>query len=293
MGEADLVSTVERTLGRAVFRSDASVTTGSPVGAPRFAKVTGAVGRGESGRFEAHIAIRGVDDKPIAERTLTTEGECGRLDESIAVVVTLMIDGVEETPTPLRIPAEPPRVAPPAAPAPGPRLTLAFGGGAGVSYGLLPGVAVSGGMRGELAVRRFVPIALTLRVYPGSTATLSGVGGRFTAWTGELEACPAWSGPRVRLGGCAGIGAGGLLGVYVNLSEGQSHLRPLVLATLVPFAAVRLAGPVWARLAAGAWIPFLRERWGYVDAGGSFETVFRPAPVVPTGTLTLEVQGGS
>ncbi len=79
----------------------------------------------------------------------------------------------------------------------------------------------------------------------------------------------------------------------MNLSEGETHVRPLALATALPFAAVRLAGPLWARAGAGAWFPLLREAWGYLDPQGAFQQVFRPAPVVPAATLTLEVRAGS
>jgi hypothetical protein len=305
IGEADLTSAVERTLGRSVFHSDA----------PPFAKVTGAVGKAALAGFEARIALWDKDGRKLAERTLTTPGECARLDESVAVVVTLMIDGVEEVPTTLQIAAAPPRagekalttlqiaaapprpgvplaVPPPPDLRPAP-IVLTFGVGAGLSSSLLPGVAASFGVRGELAARGFVPVALTLRVHPASSTMVAGAGGRFSAWTAELAACPGWSSRRVRIGGCAGLEGGALAGTYINLAEGESHVRPLLLATLVPFAAVRLGGPFWARLSAGAWFPLLRERWGYLDARGAFEEVFRPAPVVPAATLTLEAQAGS
>jgi hypothetical protein len=89
------------------------------------------------------------------------------------------------------------------------------------------------------------------------------------------------------------MGSGAIGGDQVNLSDGEALVRPLVLATLLPFASVRLAGPLRVRAEAGAWFPLLRERWGYLDARGGFEEVFRPAPVVPVATLTLELQAGS
>jgi hypothetical protein len=273
---------VERTLARPVFHSDA----------PPFAKVSGGVARDGPGRFEAHIALVDMEGRTLATRTLTTSGDCGRLDESVAVVVTLMIDGVEEVPAPLHIPADPPRTASPEPPAPRP-LALTFGLGGGVSSSLLPGVVASFGARGELAVAGFVPIAVTLRVHAPSSVVVAEVGGRFDAWTAELAACPAWSRGRLRLGGCVGLGGGAIEGSYVNLLDGETHVRPLVLATLLPFAAVRLAGPVWIRAEGGAWVPLLRERWGYLDPSGMFAEVFRPAPVVPAATLTLELRVGS
>ncbi len=285
-----LTSMVERTLARSVFHADA----------PPHAKVSGAIGRAGPDRFEARVALHDMDGRTLAKRTLTTPGDCGRLDESVAVVVTLMIDGLEDEPTPLQIPETPrvpvaaPVAPPPALPVPPPQgIGLAFGLGGGLSSSLLPGIVASFGLRGEVAVAGFVPIALTLRVHAPSSAVTAGQGGRFSAWTGDVAACPAWSSGRARLGGCVGLGSGAIEGSDVNLVDGESHVRPLVLATLLPFAAVRLVGPLWARAEAGAWFPLLRERWGYVDGRGVFEPVFRPAPVVPAATLTLEVHAGS
>jgi hypothetical protein len=287
IGAADLTSMVERTLARPVFHADA----------PPFAKVTGAVGRVGSSGFEARVALLDMDGRILAQRTLTTSGDCGRLDESVAVVVTLMIDGVEEAPTPLQIPAAPARIAAPQLAPPGPQrrpLGLTLGLGGGVSSSLLPGVVGSFGVRGEVDVAGFVPLALTLRVHaPSSVVDAAGEGGRFSAWTGELAACPAWARGRVRLGGCVGLGSGAIEGVYVNLIDGESHVRPLFFAALLPFAAVRLTGPLWARAEAGAWFSLLREPWGYLDARGVFNEVFRPALVIPTATLTLELHAGS
>jgi hypothetical protein len=281
VGEAELIAMVERTLGRAVFHADA----------PPFAKVSGAVGRVGRDRFEARIALFDTEGRLLAKRTLVTPGECGRLDEAIAVVVTLMIDGVEETPAPLEIPAAPPRPATPRAQSVG----VTFGAGGGVSKELLPGYVAAFSVRGEIAVAGFVPIALALRVHAPSTGLVPGlgVGGKFTAVTGEIAACPAWSGDRVRLGACVGMGSGGIEGAYVNLAEGEVHVRPLAFASLLPFASVRVTGWFRIRTEAGVWVPLLRERWGYLDPQGVFEEIFRPAPVVPWAGLTLEVQPGS
>ena len=293
IGASELASIVEHTLARPVFHAEA---------AP-FAEVRGSVGRVGPDRFEARIALVAMDGRVLASRTLTTSGACARLDESVAVVVTLMIDGVEEAPTPLLIPAGPPRAdagsahpqapSPPASPRPA-SLALTLGVGAGLSSALLPGFVASFGVRGEVAVSSFVPIALTLRVHaPSTTQNVTGQGARFNAWTGEVGACPAWSNGRARLGGCLGLGGGAIEGDHVNLSDGASHVRPVLLATLLPFAAVRLAGPAWARVEAGAWFPLLRERWGYVDAHGAFQELFRMAPVVPAAMFTLELHAGS
>jgi hypothetical protein len=309
LGASDLASVVERTLGRPVFHAEA----------PPSARVTGSVARGAAGRFEAHLALVAADGRVLAERALSTPGgagapphrararppgparaagapptpgACGRLDESIALVVTLMIDSVEEAPTPLSIPASPPRPsAPPAAP---PRpLVVTLGLGAGFSWSLVPRAAPSLALRGEIAPRGFVPIALAVRVHPFDSILVGGVGGNFNAWTAELSLCPAWSNDRVRAGGCAGFAGGTIDGSEVNLLDGESHVRPLVLVTVTPFVSVRLGGSLWARLEAGVWFPLLREPWGYLNVRNEFIEIFRPGIVVPAAALTFELQSGS
>lgn len=292
-----LAASVESTLGRAVFHA----------ATPATAKVSGVVRRRGRDRFEARIALIDAEGAVVSERTVATSGDCRRLDEAVAVVVTLMIDGIEETPSPLQVPAEPPRPPPPAAPAmpaapivphepprPPPKpLALTLGVGAGLSSSFLPGLAASFDVRSEVAPPGFVPIALSLRVSAPSSALAAGAGGNFHAVTAELAACPAWAPGRVRLGGCAGLGGGAVSGSYVGLVDGANPDAPIVYATLLPFVGVRLAGPLWARAEAGARFTLLRQRWGFLDARGAFEQVYRPAIVAPSAALTLELRVGS
>jgi hypothetical protein len=279
----DLTTVVERTLGRPVFHAEAEPS----------ARVTGNVGRAGASRFEAHVALVAADGRVLAERWLATQQDCGRLDEAIALVVTLMIDSVEDKPTPLSISPLPVRAeAPPPAPPRAP-IRLSLGLGAGFAWSLLPQATGSVDLRGEIARRGFVPIALTLRVYPFDSVLVGGVGGKFSAWTAELAACPAWSNDRVRLGACAGFAGGTIHGSELNLLDGESHVRPLVLVTLMPFAAVRLGGPVWTRLEGGVWFPLLRDPWGYLNTRNAFVEIFRPGIVVPAAALTFEIQSGS
>jgi hypothetical protein len=279
----DLTAVVERTLGRPVFHTDAVPS----------ARVTGHVGRAGEGRFEAHVAIAAGDGKALAERMLATQGDCGRLDEAIALVVTLMIDSVEESPTPLTISPLPVRAAAPPPAASRPPILLSLGLEAGFAWSLLPGATGSVGLRGEIAPRGFVPIALTVRAYPFDSILVGGVGGKFSAWTAELAACPRWSNDRVRVGGCVGFAGGTIDGSELNLLEGESHVRPLLLVTAMPFVAVRLGGPVWTRLQGGLWFPLLRDPWGYLNTRNAFVEIFRPGVVIPAAALTFELQSGS
>lgn len=297
LAAVDLAAMVERTLARAVFHSDD----------PPFAKVVGAVGRAGLGRFEARISLRDMQGTVLAERRLVTSGDCGRLDESVAVVVALMIDGMEETPAALHVADVPPRPPPPAPlPAPVPRerppaprenppalVALTAGIGAGVASWRSPSVVASFALRTELTFRDFVPIALEVQAPQTSfSVLLQGSGATFTVSMADLAACPGWVLSRVRVGGCAGVGVGALSEAYVGVIDGESHVAPLVQLTVLPFVAVRLSGPLWVRAEGGAWFSLVRQLW-YLESRGGMVELYRAAPVVPAGALTLELQMGS
>lgn len=298
IGAEDLSKAVEHTLGRAVFHGDS----------PASAKIVGSVSQrsGAPEHFDARIRLLDAAGKTVSERELDTSGDCKRLDESIAVVITLMIDGLEEAPSALRVPPEPPRPAPQSsapAPPPAPKVppvpppsdapVLSVGAGAGLSSSLLPGTAGAAVLRGAVAPQSFVPIAITARMFASSDATLGGAGGSFSAWDVEAAACPRWQRDNAALGACAGIGGGALSGRSLDLAAGQSHVRPLVVVPVLAQGALRLYGPLWLRAEAGVLIPLLRERWGFRDAGGAYVPVFQPDPVAPTGSIGLELRTGS
>jgi hypothetical protein len=281
LAAAVLEDTVERTLGRPVFHTPAAA----------FARIVGSVVAIPPQAFEARIVLQQEDGAVLAERTLVTSGECGRLDESIAVVITLMIDGLEERPTVLAVPVEPPRPTPATLPGPLPlSLSLALLGGA--SSSLVPGVSASVGLRGEVQVGGFVPVALTLRTELPTTALVDGSGARFSAFTGELAACPAWSRRWLRLGACGGVGMGVLTASAEGLRE-HSPSQPIPLLSVLPFVGLRVGGPIWIRAEVGAWFPLLRERWGFFDTSDTYVTVHRAGAAVPTAALGLEVRTGS
>jgi hypothetical protein len=291
IGAEELSAAVERTLGRPVFHGES----------PASAKIVGDVHAAANGHFDAHIRLVDASGKTVSERELGTDADCKRLDESIAVVVTLMIDGLEEAPTPLRVPPEPPRPPPPvAAPTPSrppkPETevpVLAVGAGAGLSSSLLPGTAGAAVLRAEVAPQSFVPIALTGRMFASSDATLAGAGGAFSAWDAELAACPRWQRETAAIGACAGIGGGAISGRSLDLSAGQSHTRALVVVPILAQGALRLYGPLWLRAEAGVLVPLLRERWGFRDSAGAYVPVFQPDSVAPTGSVGLELRTGS
>jgi hypothetical protein len=293
LAAADLAVAVERTLGRAVFHEDA----------PPFARIVGKVARraGAPPTFAAEITLHDRSGAPVDTRSLDTPADCRRLDEAIAVVVTLMIDGLEETPTPLHVPVEAPRPPPPLPPvrvteeAPASLLeggAMAVGGGAVSS--LLPGLVGAAVLRGEAAPRGVLPLALTARILTPSEALAGQLGGAFSGWTLDLAACPRWSSERVALGGCIGAGSGAVRGRAVGgLASAASSVRPLATVPVLFEAEVALARPLWLWLEAGVIASALRERWGFVDGSGQYVTVFRPDLLAPTASLGLKLRIGS
>ncbi len=272
-----LSKTVAWTLGRSVFDA----------GDARRGRVEGRV-RAAGGQFEARVTLRNDEGGVVAERSLSAGADCRALDDSIAVVVALMVDSLEAEPAPLRAPErhDEPRSSP---------LLAAFGLGGGVTYGLLPGVASAAALRGELALPvASLSVSLAARVHAPSDTAFGAAGGTFTAWDGELALCPVLRGASLQLGACGGAGGGALHGSPTGVVlTGSSPVRPLVFLELLPYAALKLVGPVWLRLEGGILVPLLRESWGFGDSLGRFETLYRAAAVVPSGALTLELRTGS
>jgi hypothetical protein len=280
IGANDLASTVERTLGRAVFHSEVGHS----------AKVIGSIARHDTAegfeRYEAYVAIEDPVGATVSKRTLEVVGPCERLDEAIAVVVTLMVDGLEEVPAPIRVPAEPPRPPPPA---PSSGTLVALRGAAAISS-FLPGVVGAAVLHGEVAAPRFVPLALAIRVYTPSDGINGSVGGTFSAWTAELTACPRVASASLSFAGCVGVGSGATTARSVGFTQETTLVRPSLFTPLLLEGGARLFGPVWGVVEAGAFIPWLRERWGFVDPLGSYQVVYRVAPVVPTASIGIEIR---
>jgi len=283
---ATVAATVEATLGRPVFHGE-----GLPI-----AKIVGHASRSSSDEYSVRLALVAVDGALLSERSITTKGSCKRLDESIAVVIALMIDSVEDRPSELTVPATPPRdhVAEDVAPLPTAmpsRLGVAFGLGGGASLGFLPDLTPFALFRGEAEWPGFPPLVLAMRAHGASEAHLGqAAGGTFDAWSGELSLCPSWRGLTLRFGLCLGAGAGAVTGAPVGLQAGRTRVRPIVFAVALPSAAVRIAGPFWLRAEGGAMVPILREPWGVDDASGRYVEVYRATVVAPVAALVIEVR---
>ncbi len=276
----ELARTVEATLGRPVFHSTS----------PAAGKIVGVITKRPNGQIEVSLTLLDGHGQVQAKRQLDTAGACERLDESIAVVVALMIDDTSEAPGSLSVSPQP---MPRPVPSPTSHTRLGLGAGLGGSYGLLPGAAVHALLYGELSPHGWPSLSLGLRLHLPEDAVREGAGGSFSAWTAELGSCFATDSPRWQLGICGGIGAGTYSGRALSLPDGRDLMRPFLQAQLAPHLQVKLLGPLWLRAEAGVLVPLLRDPWGYDAADGTYVLVHEIAPLVPLGTLSIVLRSKS
>ncbi|MBI5536173.1 MAG: hypothetical protein HY898_25855 [Deltaproteobacteria bacterium] len=272
-----LAASVESTLGRPVFHS----------AQPPVATVDGSVSAFEPAGYRARIVLRSSRGVRVAERDIETRGEpCSRLDDSIAVVITLMIDELRQVPSPWKVPRVPPRQ--------GPELQVSAAAGVGASRGLLPSTAPFGFLRAEGGHPSVWPIALSLRGWAPSEKVDQGVGARFTAWSADLGLCPtlvdhlSW-----KLGVCGGAGVLTVGTDSVGLVGGANSSKVLGFGAASGSAGLRIAGPIWLRLDVSAMIPFRRLHYWYTGRDGSAHPVHEGSVGAPMVSLGVQVHSGS
>ncbi len=295
-----LAKLVESTLDEPVFHSQTAAFD---------ATLEGKVVK-SSGGYDAHIVLRSPDGAVLAERDIGSPSEdCSRLDESLAVVVAMMVDAVPEPqpkpapqPPRLHVSATPPRPGPIKAPIEKitnerPRSEPTWSGeieaGAAVTMGLLPDVSPGAFVRGGLHARRW-SVEVAGYGWAPSDALLLGSGARISGWMGELSGCGAFvEAGRVSLRACLSIGAGFTDATPLALQGGAETRQPLVYDALAIDGAVRVAGPVWLHLRAGVCNPFVVPSYYFFAADGSRQDLAGPWLLEPTFSLGLAARFGS
>lgn len=281
--QATLARTVESTLGRPVFHADA----------PASASIEGRVEPAASGSgFRAAMTMRSPSGEVLSQRDVSTQAtSCDRLDEAVAVVIALMVDGVEETVS-LRLPPEPSRTPAQAAPPPpapaqtappeaGSSMNVEPEAGATIAAGLVPHAGL--GAYGRLSLPAGpLSFAVGLQGFPATRTVQSGPGASIHAWTFDLDGCYApvddvsW-----RLVGCALLGAGWLAAAPFGTDRTDSVIHPLVFAGASVEGAWRVAGPLWLHLRTALTVPFESPEYFFRATDGS-HTVFQPWVVSPS-----------
>jgi len=293
-----LETAVERRLERPVF-----------VPAERAAvRVTLHFERRSDRAFAAEVVLLDRHGTALGRRELTTRAaHCSALDESLALVVALLVDSPEareqaEVAPVSEAPAAPSgSAAAPAVTSAPPATTLAIppdvaaprepyrivvGASAAALAGPLPGLAFGPELLFAVRPPRFVELRLRPSLFPERevTAHTPDQGGRLALVSVALDVCPLEQGAgRLRLTGCVGQSVGWVRG------EGFGYRHNASTGTLVyslgvgASVLIALAGPLGLNVGLSGALPLERDTYVSQAQNGATTEVFRPAPV--TGML--------
>lgn len=290
--QATLERTVEITLGRPVFHAEASAS----------ASIEGAIGPSSTGKgFRARITMRSPSGDVLSERELSTSvASCDRMDESVAVVVALMADNLQEPPAGLHVPETLPRpptwVTPerahPSPRAPSSSILEAEVGGA-FAIGLLPRPGPGTYLRAALGVGHAALAVAAYGFLPSRTLD-EGAGAVINAWAFDLSACYApVEASSLRVGGCLLLGGGWTDATPVGTADSLSRPLAFAFGGLSIDASVRLQGPLWLHLRPSVWSPFESAQYFFQGRDGSEHTVFKQWVAVPSVSVGIGARAGS
>jgi len=280
---------VEMRLARRVFvQAEPQTRPTSPA-----VRIRGRIAPRPGAGFHAELELETLDGESLGRRELETHAEhCSALDESLALVVALMVDIPPE-----KLPARPVAPAPRAfTPIAVPKTTHAprepwqvevtllgtFG------IGLLPEPAV--GVRAGVGVAppAFWLTELEATYWPAQERERGGVGTELGLMTLGLFVCPltfesGWLGLRI----CAGQELGRVHAAGFGFDRDREHARLFFDAGARLRGVLRLTGALELRAGIGVALPFSRDRFVYAERDGSHPELFQVAPVVGTGELGL------
>lgn len=279
-----LSSAVESGLGRTVFVA--------PEQADLIVKVN--LERPDAEHWLAQIDLQDNTGRGLGHRELSSRGEsCTSINESLALIVSLMVDVTRESlqPPPPAPPVSPiPPPAPAIAPAPPrpnpPSLTtdkakspwrgdlLLLGTTSdGQPHGVLNGISVAA----ELGPGRFWLMSVRVTAWAPKQTGNGGAGAKFWLGTAEADLCGVLGGPRLDPTFCVGPEVGALNVKAVGFDVNRAEVSMLV--NLV----ARLSATWWATQSLGlhfglaAGFPLVqREYYGTAVDGSKDRLVSRP-----------------
>lgn len=288
---AELGTRVEAHLHRAVFVSPSTADV----------SIEGHVEKASGDRFRAVVGGTKRDGTTIGSRELVSEGaDCRTLDDSLVLVVALMIDPDADAKAhgdaQQAAPPPPPqreivheRVvvhevrevhdAPPAKPPHEPWLFDAYAAGT-LALGRLPGAAPGIALAARVGPPHFVPFELRLGTMPSASADV-GAGRTISFW--ELEAslgvCPtAPLGRFVEVGGCVEARLGSVRAQGTGFPQSLDAERLVFDAGLGGRALLYVARPLFVVAGVTALLPVVRQRYTATRADGTLEVLEeRPA----------------
>lgn len=242
---------VETRLSREVFVSPARAEL----------LVDGTVSR-NGDHWHVSVAMSDASGAALGTREFDeAQASCDGVTNSIALVLSLMIDPEAEVLVaapaqadrpPVAAPAveAPPQAPPPLSTPPRERMVprednpFSFAGGAVLGMGMFPRLGAGAAIRVGVDVPRFTRVDFEARLFPGMDINTSAApSARLTQATGVLALCPLLASTRaIAVRGCAGVELGAIqsLGLRFNSNARQTDL--VANALLRANLAVRLVG---------------------------------------------------
>ncbi len=283
---AELGTRVEAHLHRPVFVSPSAADI----------SIEGRIEKSPSGTFHAVVGGTRRDGTSLGTRDLVSEGsDCRALDDSLVLVVALMIDPDADGSAP---PAAPPKVviereivhervvvhereihdvkSEPARP----WLVEAYALG-GAAFGRVPGVAPTLGLAARIGPPSFLPVELRVATLPSASLD-AGAGASVAFWEleGGLGVCPSIpiAGRVLELGGCAEARLGNVRATGSGFSQSFAADRLVFDAGLEGRFVVRPARALFLFAGVTGLVPLVRQRYTVTLANGTMAALYeRPA----------------
>ena len=252
------------------------------------------------------------DGAVIGSRELTTQdAECRNLDDSIALVIALVVEA-PRTRSKLQIPAKPkpaPVQTPPSAPPSPPKADAArapatrpraatpdpwrarIGAGGALSSGLLPGVAFGGRLDTLVEPPGFVPLAAMISLWAPTRVDDGTVGLEVGAWLAAFGACPTLvEGRAGAVALCGFFEAGPVRAAPVGLISTNEPTRGHADVLAEARAQIELGRRASAEIAAGAGVPISRNRFTYTAIDGREVELHEAASIRGSAAIGLKLK---
>jgi hypothetical protein len=248
---------------------------------------------GEPG-WRVSITVADGAGKVLGTRKLSHAGaDCRAIDEEVSLTIALLIDpDALLSPAAASSGAKAPRPAPafsappaslrvehlsPRVPAP---WHAAFLAGPVVSFGALPTVGVGVQIRGLFTPPRFFSFQIGGSVWAPATVSFGPEGTSFFMALGTVSACPlAGLALGFRYAACAGVEVGAIRASGFGFPLARERERPHAGGVLEGRVVRILKAPFALSGGVGLSVPFVRNRFYYVDPAGAEREVFVSSPV--------------
>jgi hypothetical protein len=291
MRGVELERATEVLLGRSVFQRQEGALV----------RIKGRVAGGADNRWRADLTLMAGDGRVLGSRELTTESkDCRALDDSLPVVLALMVD-IDREHVILQIPPPPP---PPPAAAPTEKIvatdaavTSTGGGWDGavavgglISRGALPGFPFGVQVGATVTPPRFAPLELRGRFWVPSVEQRGDEGTDIWAWEVGAAVCPVlFAGSRLSFDACAGpeVGRFYARGVGAGLDRPRRAEGSLLGVAVGGRARLRVARSWEIRLAVEGVTPLIQNRLVFTVPEGDEVPVFEASRFAPRAELAI------